>query len=54
MRLTVKRGAQNESKERGQQLSLGQYTGVKAKWGQVIADCNSDEGGERGVLIFWW
>jgi hypothetical protein len=37
--------------KKGQQLSLGQYTGLKAKRDRVMANCDSDEEDEQGVLI---
>lgn len=43
-RLTVKCGAQNEGKERMVSLP-GQYTGLKAKRGTVIADAKPGEEG---------
>lgn len=43
-------GPRSRRKKR-QQLSLGQYTGLKAKRDKATDDCDSHEGGEQGVLI---
>lgn len=43
-------GPRSRRKKR-QQLSLGQYTGSKAKRDKATDDCEFPEGGEQGVLI---
>lgn len=51
MRLTIQRGAQNEGKERAAALP-GQYTGLKAKTDDVMADGDSGEEGVSGECHF--
>lgn len=51
MRLTVTYVGPRSRRKKRQQLSLGQYTGLKAKRDKATDDCEFHEGGEQGVLI---